>query len=96
MLSTVEAAKSIGVSKNTLLRWLGQGLVTDVNRDWRGWRVWNSQDVDRIRAFQQAYHSQPIKRVRRTPVSRGEYAKAAAQSMGGFARGYSPRPGIET
>ena len=36
MLSTVEAAKRIGVSKSTLLRWLDEGLVDDVERDWRG------------------------------------------------------------
>jgi hypothetical protein len=96
MLSTVEAAKRIGVSKSTLLRWLDEGLVDDVERDWRGWRVWNNRDVERVRAFQKAYHSKPIKRVRRSPISRIEYAKAAAQSMGGFAKGYSLRPGDRT
>jgi predicted site-specific integrase-resolvase len=30
MFSTIEAANSIGVSKNTLLRWLDEGLVDDV------------------------------------------------------------------
>jgi excisionase family DNA binding protein len=54
MLSTVEVAKHIGVSKSTLLRWLDEGLVEDVERDWRGWRVWRSSDVDRVKAFQKA------------------------------------------
>ena len=94
MLSTVDAAKQIGVSKSTLLRWLDEGLVDDVERDWRGWRIWRSHDIERVRAFQKAYHSQPIRRVRRSTMSRAEYAKAAARSMRSFARGYSPRQGV--
>ena len=94
MLSTVEAAKRIGVSKSTLLRWLDEGLVDDVERDWRGWRVWRSRDVERVKAFQKAYHSKPIKRVRRAALSRAEYAKVAAQSMGSFAKGKFLRPGV--
>ena len=94
MFSTVEAAKCIGVSKNTLLRWLDEGLVDDVERDWRGWRIWRSRDIERVKAFQKAYHSKPIRRVRRSSQSRAEYAKAAAQSMGSFAKGYFLRPGV--
>jgi len=88
MLSAVEAAKRIGVSKNTLLRWLDEGLVDDVERDWRGWRVWCSCDVQRVKAFQKAYHSKPTRRLRRKSLPRAEFAKAAAQSMGSFATGY--------
>ena len=94
MLSTVEVAKRIGVSKSTLLRWLDEGLVDDVERDWRGWRVWKQQDIERIKAFQLEYHSKPIKRIRRSPISRADCAKAAAQSMGSFAKGYFQRQGV--
>ena len=94
MLSTIEAANCIGVSKNTLLRWLDEGLVEDVQRDWRGWRVWTQQDIERVKAFKLEYHSKPIKRLRRNSISRAEYAKAAAQSMRSFAKGYFPRPGV--
>jgi DNA-binding transcriptional MerR regulator len=94
MFSTVEAANRIGVSKNTLLRWLDEGLVDDVQRDWRGWRVWHSRDIERVKAFRKVYHSKPIKRVRRNAISRAEYAKAAAQSMESFAKGYFPRQGV--
>ena len=93
MYSTVEAAHCIGVSKNTLLRWLAEGLIEEVERDWRGWRLWRSQDIERVQAFQKAYHSEPIRRVRRTSTTRAECAKAAAQSMGSFAKGYAQRPG---
>ena len=94
MFSTIEAANRIGVSKNTLLRWLDEGLVDDVERDWRGWRIWQRRDIDRVKAFQKAYHSKPIKRLRRSSISRAEYAKAAAQSMESFAKGYFPRPEV--
>jgi hypothetical protein len=94
MYSTVEVAKRLSVCKSTLLRWLDEGLVDDVERDWRGWRVWRSHDVERVKAFQKTYHSKPIRRVRRGTLSRAESAKAAAQSMGSFAKGYLPRPGV--
>ena len=94
MLSTVEAAKHIGVSKSTLLQWLDEGLVDDVERDWRDWRIWRRRDIERVKAFQKAYYSKPIRRVRRSALSRAECAKAAAHSMGGFAKGYILRPGV--
>ncbi len=94
MLSTAEAAKRIGVSKNTLLRWLDGGLIEDVNRDWRGWRVWDDQDIERVKVFQQAYHSQPRRRKRRNTKIRATCAQAAAQSMSGFAQGCVTRPGV--
>ena len=93
MHTTAEVAARVGVCKSTLLRWIHEGLMPDVGRDWRGWRIWRSQDIERVKAFQKDYHSKPIKRVRRSALSRVEYAKAAAQSMESFAKGYSPRPG---
>ncbi|MHC4637266.1 MAG: MerR family transcriptional regulator [Planctomycetota bacterium] len=95
MHTTADVAKRIGICKSTLLRWIHEDLISDVGRDWRGWRVWSSRDVDRVKAFQKAYHSKPIRRVRRSAMSRNEYAKAAAQSMRGFAKGCSLRPGAE-
>ena len=92
MFSTAEAAKSVGVSKNTLLRWLDEGLSEDVERDWRGWRVWRSEDIERVKAFREAYHSEPQTRVRRRAVMRAEFARSAAASMAQFGRGYLPGP----
>ena len=94
MASTVEAARQIGVSKNTLLRWLDGGLIEDVERDWRGWRLWGDQDIERVKAFQQAYHSKPRRRKRRSALVRATCAQAAAQSMAGFAQGCFARPGV--
>ena len=94
MYTTVEVAKRLNVCKSTLLRWIREGLMPDVGRDWRGWRMWRSRDVERVKAFQKDYHSKPIRRLKRSSTSRAEYAKAAAQSMGSFAKGYSLRPGV--
>jgi excisionase family DNA binding protein len=94
MYTTVEVARRLSVCKSTLLRWIHAGLIPDVGRDWRGWRIWSQADINRAKAFKQAYHSKPIRRVRRGSLSKAECAKAAAQSMGSFAKGYFPRPGV--
>ena len=96
MFSTIEAANCIGISKNTLLRWLDEGLIDDVQRDWRGWRVWLRTDIERVKAFQVAYHSKPHKRIRRSPINRADCAKAASESMVSFAKGYFRRPEVRT
>jgi DNA-binding transcriptional MerR regulator len=81
MHTTVQAAKRIGVSKNTLLRWIADGLIPDVGRDWRGWRVWSATDVARAAAFRRAYHTPPMRSVRQRMPSRGEHVRAAAESL---------------
>ena len=50
-LSTCQAARLIGVSRNTLLRWFREGRVPDVGRDRNGWRFFTSDDLARIRAY---------------------------------------------
>lgn len=43
---TTEAARSIGISRSTLLRWLAQGRVEiPVRRDRNGWRVFTGEDI---------------------------------------------------
>ena len=48
---TGEAARRIGCSRSTLLRWFREGRVRDVSRDRRGWRVFTKADIDRIRRW---------------------------------------------
>ena len=48
-MNTVAAAKAIGVSKSTLLRWIRQMKIADVSRDRNGWRVFTAQDIVRIK-----------------------------------------------
>ncbi|MFP4055885.1 MAG: MerR family transcriptional regulator [Candidatus Brocadiia bacterium] len=46
-----EAAKRVGVSPKTLLRWEKAGKVQKPKRDWRGWRVYEEEDVNELQAF---------------------------------------------
>ena len=94
MYTTVEVAKRLSVCKSTLLRWIREELISDVGRDWRGWRMWSEKDINKAKTFMEAYHSKPIRHLRRNSLSRAEYAKASAQSMVGFAKGYFARPGV--
>ena len=49
--STAEACRIAGTSKNTFLRWVRNGLFTDVeHRDRRGWRLFTEDDLDRLKA----------------------------------------------
>ena len=48
---TGEVCQMIGISKNTLFRWLKEGLFSSVEyRDWRGWRLFTTTQLDTIRA----------------------------------------------
>lgn len=49
--TTDEAARRIGCSRSTLLRWFREGRVADVGRDRRGWRVFTEDDIGRIRQW---------------------------------------------
>ena len=46
---TAEAAKKLGVSRQTLHRWFAVGRVADVARDHNNWRIFTLQDIDRIK-----------------------------------------------
>ena len=46
---TTEASQMMGVSRSTLLRWLGKGSFDGASyRDLRGWRLFTEADVRRI------------------------------------------------
>jgi DNA-binding transcriptional MerR regulator len=46
---TADAAKKLGISRQTLHRWFAVGRIKDVRRDHNNWRVFSLQDIDRIR-----------------------------------------------
>ena len=61
MFTTAEVAERIGVSKNTLLRWISEGRLRDTDRDWRNWRVWSDSDVHRAETVRDQIHGpQPV------------------------------------
>jgi DNA modification methylase len=50
-MNTKEVAKFTGVHKDTLLRWLRQGLVSEPGRDRHGWREFTSDQAEQILKF---------------------------------------------
>lgn len=47
--TTAEAAQMLSISKTTLLRWFKDQKIRDVARDRRGWRVFTTGDIEKIR-----------------------------------------------
>ncbi len=48
---TNEICNRFDISRATLFRWESEGLLTGVARDWRGWRVYNEdnlKDIEKI------------------------------------------------
>jgi len=48
-LTTVQAAKALGISKSTLLRLFKDKKVDEVGRDRNNWRLFSPRDIARIR-----------------------------------------------
>jgi predicted site-specific integrase-resolvase len=47
---TAEICRMVGISRNTLFRWLKEGIFSDVEyRDWRGWRLFTATQLETIR-----------------------------------------------
>jgi len=49
--STAEVATRIGVHRDTLLRWLRGGKISEPRRDRHGWRAFTEDEVQRIEQF---------------------------------------------
>lgn len=46
---TAEACKKAGVSKNTFIRWIKEGILSDVEkRDRRGWRIFTEEELKNL------------------------------------------------
>lgn len=48
---TKEICDRFDISRATLFRWEEEGLLSGVDRDWRGWRVYNEsnmKDIEKI------------------------------------------------
>jgi len=53
--TTQKVADMLKISKPTLLRWIREGIISDVMKDGRGWRVWTDEDVEKIKIFMENY-----------------------------------------
>ena len=45
---TKDICKLYDISRSTLFRWEGEGLITGVERDWRGWRLYHAGNLKEI------------------------------------------------
>lgn len=50
-MTITEVADIVGVSPKTIARWEKFGKVKKPKRDWRGWRVYEEEDLTHIREF---------------------------------------------
>lgn len=48
---TAEVCRAVGISRNTLFRWIKEGIFSNVEyRDWRGWRLFTAAQLETMRA----------------------------------------------
>ena len=46
---TAEVFRMVGISRNTLYRWLQKGILAGIERrDSRGWRLFTREEIDRL------------------------------------------------
>ena len=53
-MTITEVAEELGVSSKTLVRWEKLGKIKRPKRDWRGWRVYDEEDIVLIKEFHEA------------------------------------------
>lgn len=53
-LTITEVAEIVGVNSRTIMRWEANGKVRKAKRNWRGWRVYDSEDIEELIAFHEA------------------------------------------
>jgi excisionase family DNA binding protein len=47
---TTEVCRIVGISRNTLFKWLKEGVLSGVEyRDWRGWRLFTEAQLETLR-----------------------------------------------
>jgi len=46
-----DICRRFDISKATLFRWEREGLISNVGRDWRNWRLYNDKNVQEIKAI---------------------------------------------
>jgi DNA-binding transcriptional MerR regulator len=54
---TQDICELFDISKATLFRWERDGLISNVSRDWRNWRVYNDKNMLEIKAIMRRRNS---------------------------------------
>ena len=52
-MTITDVAERIGVTPKTIVRWEKTGKVNRPKRDWRGWRVYDKQDLKLLKSFKE-------------------------------------------
>ena len=50
-ITITEAARKLGIVPKTIIRWEQSGKIRKAKRDWRNWRVYTSDDIDKMKEF---------------------------------------------
>jgi DNA-binding transcriptional MerR regulator len=48
---TADVCRMVGISRNTLFRWIKVGVIKNETRDWRGWRLFTQSQVEQLKAI---------------------------------------------
>ena len=48
--TTLETCRRSGISRATLSRWLKQGMLRELRKDRRGWRLFTEADLQKLKA----------------------------------------------
>ncbi len=51
MMTITEVAERVGVSTRTIMRWEATGKAEKPKRNWRGWRVYDHDGVEKLITF---------------------------------------------
>jgi len=83
-LTTLEVARELGVSKQTLLNWLYSGKVAEPPRNRRGYRLWSPSRLSLVRALidEGRLHKRTV--VHTEPVDRPELVAEFAREVHQF------------
>jgi DNA-binding transcriptional MerR regulator len=53
-MTITDVADKIGVTPKTIVRWEKAGKIQCCKRDWRGWRVYEKDDLDKLKKIKEA------------------------------------------
>lgn len=53
-MTITEIAERIGVTPKTIIRWEKAGKIGPSKRDWRGWRVYEKDDLKKLKQFKES------------------------------------------
>ena len=46
---TQDICNTFDISKATLFRWESEGMISNVSRDWRNWRLYSEENIKEIK-----------------------------------------------